>query len=149
MTRLASKHKVPEKVINSIFNNANVGEVTECWEWNKSIGSHGYGQVGWTLAGGVSVGTTAHRIAWIATNGLIPEGMTIDHLCRNKKCINPSHLRLLTNEENARGNSHTLKTHCPAKHEYSGSNLYVDPSGHRRCRKCESLRYLARKKVGA
>ncbi|MDB2192085.1 HNH endonuclease signature motif containing protein [Mycobacteroides abscessus] len=44
--------------------------------------------------------TGAHRASWIVANGPIPEGMTIDHLCRNKLCVNPSHMEVVTNQEN-------------------------------------------------
>lgn len=76
----------------------------ECWETTYSIGTHGYGQVGWWENGRSRV-TTAHRAAWTYHNGPIPEGMTIDHICRNRKCVNPSHLQLLTNLQNAISNS--------------------------------------------
>jgi len=49
--------------------------------------------------------TLAHRAAWTAVYGQIPEGMTIDHLCKNRRCVNVEHLRLLTNYENARRTS--------------------------------------------
>ena len=77
--------------------------VGDCWETTYSVGSHGYGQVGWSVKG-KNYGTTTHRAAWTFYNGPIPDGMTIDHICHNRKCVNPSHLQLLTNLENARKN---------------------------------------------
>ena len=62
--------------------------------------------------------------------------MTVDHKCHNRVCCNPSHLRLLTNVENATDNLQGRKTHCPHGHPYWGENLYVSPRGDRRCRTC-------------
>ena len=68
-----------------------------------SVGSHGYAQIGWQ-DGGERTMITAHRAAWVHVNGQVPEGMTIDHMCRSRRCVNPRHLRALTNFENARRN---------------------------------------------
>lgn len=69
-----------------------------------SVASHGYAQIGWTDDQGRTV-TTAHRAAWVAWNGQIPEGATIDHVCKERRCVNPLHLRMLSNFENARRTS--------------------------------------------
>lgn len=100
-----------------------------------STGSHGYGQIGWN-EDGTKIVTLTHRVAWELEHGPIPDDMTIDHLCRNRRCCNPSHLRLLTNPANGRNNGQATKTHCPAGHRYGGNNLYVSPEGYRRCRAC-------------
>lgn len=113
-----------------------VGEPNECWPWSQSIGSHGYGQA-WD---GITV-RLAHRCAWELTHGRIPDGLTIDHICRTRRCCNPAHLRLLTNLNNATDNGQGRKTHCPSGHPYSGANLYIQPSnGSRRCRACAANR---------
>jgi len=106
-----------------------------CIETTYSTGSHGYGQVGWHDGDRRFMALT-HRVAWTTHNGPIPDGMTVDHTCRNRKCLNPDHLRLLTNSENASDNGFRSRTHCPSGHPYAGPNLYVDPSGGRRCRAC-------------
>ena len=107
----------------------------ECWMWKQSVGSHGYGQT----FDGITV-RLAHRVAWALANGQqIPNDMTVDHICRNRTCVNPAHLRLLTNEDNARDNGQGRKTHCPAGHPYSGDNLYVNRRGHRKCLACQTL----------
>ena len=73
-----------------------------CYVSTYSVGSHGYAQIGWSEHGGTRT-VTAHRAAWVHAHGTqIPEGMTIDHLCKNSRCVNPNHLRLLSNYENAR-----------------------------------------------
>jgi hypothetical protein len=74
-----------------------------CYVSWYSVGSHGYAQVGW-YDGIRTINTLCHIVAWVAVNGPIPEGFTVDHTCRNQKCVNVSHMRLLTNLENARRN---------------------------------------------
>lgn len=72
-----------------------------CHVSTYSTASHGYAQIGWHDETGRR-GTTAHRAAWTAVFGQIPDGMTIDHVCHNRRCVNVAHLRQLTNFENAR-----------------------------------------------
>ena len=85
-----------------------VGAQDECWLWTMSIGSHGYGQ---TSYGGKRV-RTAHRLAYELTHGPLPAGMHVLHNCDERRCCNPAHMRLGTNEENiadkvARGRTHS------------------------------------------
>ena len=61
-----------------------------------SVASHGYAQIGWSRTSGRGM-TTAHRAAWVHANGQIPDGMTIDHMCKNRRCVNVKHLRVLSN----------------------------------------------------
>ena len=72
----------------------------DCWISTYKTGNHGYAQLGWTDAGKSTV-VLAHRAAWEAANGPIPDGMTVDHICFERRCVNPAHLRLLTHAENA------------------------------------------------
>jgi len=72
-----------------------------CWISRYSTASHGYAQIGWQDAGRRSV-VLAHRAAWVHVNGQMPLGMTLDHLCKERRCVNPAHLRMLPNFENAR-----------------------------------------------
>jgi hypothetical protein len=67
-----------------------------------SVASHGYAQIGWGNKVDGRGMTTAHRAAWVYVNGQILDGMTIDHTCKNRRCVNVDHLRMLTNHENAR-----------------------------------------------
>ena len=77
-----------------------------CFVSTYSTGSHGYAQVGWDDGSGHLLGTLCHRAAWVYCHGTqIPDGMTVDHMCHNRQCVNPDHLRLLSNFENARRTS--------------------------------------------
>lgn len=93
---------VPERVAQRAL--ANIDKQPDgCWISHYSVGTHGYAQIGWqdgTKRGSV----LAHRAAWVAVNGQVPMATTIDHTCKVRRCVNPDHLRLLPNIENARRN---------------------------------------------
>ncbi len=129
----------PERVVARLL--ANTSEADGgCIVSLYSVGSHGYSQIGWT-EGGKSRMRLGHRVAWEAEHGPIPDGLTIDHICRNRRCINVAHLRLLSNVENARMNGNWAKTHCVRGHEFTEDNTYRDKRGHRDCRACWRVRY--------
>ncbi len=93
---------IPDRVALRALRKFSVDE-SGCHLSTYSVGSHGYAQIGWhDHERGRRVMITAHRAAWSAVFGQIPEGMTIDHTCKNRRCVNVSHLRLLSNFENAR-----------------------------------------------
>lgn len=108
---------------------------SECWTWLSHRTVDGYGVM--MVAGKVR---RAHRLVWCAFRGPIPAGLQLDHLCRNRGCVNPEHLELVTLQENvARGNAgepQRARTHCPRQHPYAGANLVVWADGKRRCRRC-------------
>lgn len=103
-----------------------------CWNWRGSLNSNGYGKF---KCGGKMI--YAHRAAYERAKGPIPEGATIDHTCRNRRCCNPAHLEAVSLKENVRRSPRAHKSHCSAGHELSGDNLYVDPKGYRKCRTCK------------
>lgn len=121
-----------------------------CWEWGGSF-SLGYGRVSIRMRH-----LKAHRVAWTLMNGPIPRGLTLDHLCRNTKCVNPAHLEVVTMRENIlRGGSPTAvnaqKTYCARGHELTPANTKVRKhlgSDYRQCRAClrmtEGVRRLAK-----
>ena len=124
-----------KKLLKRFFDKISVNRKTECWEWTASL-SCGYGQISIN-----TIPRRAHRISYEIFVGEIPRHLVIDHLCRNKKCVNPKHLELVTMRENVmRGIGPTAinkaKTVCLRGHLLSGDNLYVRPNGNRECRTC-------------
>ena len=115
------------------------GAADECWLWIGTTAGKGYGQFAYSNGSG-RVREGAHRIAYTLALGPIPDGMTIDHLCRTHNCVNPAHLEAVTNRENIlRGISplaqKARQTHCVHGHSLSGDNLYQN-GNHRYCRIC-------------
>lgn len=129
---------IPDRVIERVRSRVVAGP-GDCHTSTYSTGSHGYAQIGWHDEGKRIV-TLCHRVEWIACWGEIPEGMTVDHICRNRRCVNPWHLRLLTNVDNATNNGNRHKTHCIRGHEFTVENTWVNYRGWRRCRACARLR---------
>jgi len=120
-----------------------VSKTENCWNWTGWL-RLGYGQF--------NVGRrkfAAHRVAYELTVGPIPEGMQLDHLCRNTRCVNPAHLEPVTPVENThRGTQpaadNARKTHCKNGHPLSGDNLQIVFNGRRRCRICHNTYGRAR-----
>ncbi len=114
-----------------------ISEPTDrCIEWIGCYFNHGYGRVRFRKKV-----TTAHRVAFYLAYDWLP--VSVDHLCRNIKCVNPKHLEGVTDKENIlRGFSpsaiNARKTHCIEGHELSGKNIYRKSAlrGIRRCRIC-------------
>lgn len=121
-----------------------------CWLWTASLTATGYGRFG--------VGRRserAHRVSYQALVAEIPEGSELDHLCRNRACVNPVHVEPVTHRINLlRGDGvpgrNARVTHCPNGHAYDEANTRWERDGHRRCRACERRHhrryYLANKK---
>lgn len=119
---------------------------TGCWNWAGAISSNGYG----TFAK-----DAAHRWSYRHFVGPIGDGLDLDHLCRNRSCVRPSHLEPVTRSENllrgyaARG----LPTSCKRGHDYTPENTGINPTNGRRfCRECgrsAKRAYKARQRMSA
>lgn len=114
-----------------------VTEQNECWVWTGGIAKNGYSKV--RINNRYQSG---HRAFYEHYKGPIPGGLQIDHLCRNKRCVNPDHLEAVTARVNTRRSDNLTarkarQTHCIRGHPLSGDNLYVTPKdGRRQCRIC-------------
>ncbi len=141
----------------AFWERANKRPGNACWLWSGQLNGDGYG---------ILRRSSAHRFAYELLVGKIPDGLQVDHTCSVRNCVNPTHMDLVTHEENVR-RSHARgmhdhknnalavyqrsKTHCKNGHEFTPENTRIDPSTHntRRCRTCErekTRRYLAKLK---
>lgn len=122
-----------------------------CWQWQGAIQSSGYGSV----SNGNGGSMLAHRRAYEELVAEIKPGLTIDHLCLNKLCMNPAHMEQVTVGENSR-RKNERQTHCKHGHELSGGNLRLreraDGYKYRACVKCavrHTRVYRTKKRVEA
>jgi hypothetical protein len=115
-----------------------VDPATGCWNWTGSINNSGYARMNHGYA---------HRILYELHRGPIPEGKTLDHLCRNRRCVNPGHLEVVSGHENTlRGmgvaGQNAKRTHCRKGHEFTPENTIwrerADRHPWRECRTCRA-----------
>jgi hypothetical protein len=137
---LPRKQKTKNIVIDRFNLKFDINTKNDCWNWHAAK-SDGYG----LFYDGEKV-VRAHRFSYQYFIGIIPDGLVLDHLCRNRLCVNPNHLEPVTVRKNIlRGEGPTaknaIKTHCPQGHEYNLKNTYYDGKG-RMCKACWKLRSL-------
>lgn len=120
-----------------------------CWLWDGPL-DNGYGRFWFNRKT-----LLCHRVAYEMLIGPIPLGMALDHLCRNRSCVNPEHLEIVTLGENVlrgigRSAVNARKTHCKNGHEFDAENTYFRKEGNRECIPCQRASqalWYARKKV--
>lgn len=112
-----------------------------CWQWLRSLADNGYGHYAFD-----NIREKAHRFAFKVFVGEIPDYLQLDHLCRNRGCVNPEHLEAVSSKENVRRSPiqvttiNARKTHCIRGHEFTAENTRLERNGTKRtCKTCKRL----------
>ena len=122
-----------------------INHETGCWDWTGSFTRGGYGSFSYK-----GKTTRVHRFSYTHFIGEIPEVLDIDHLCRNRACVNPLHMETVTRKVNCRrgecgkltGLQNRQKSHCPQGHPYNKENTTWDKKGERTCKICRKVSKL-------
>lgn len=137
--KLGNSRSIPPFDHERFLSKIKVNQETECWEWTLFLDRDGYGDFS------INRGHyKAHRISYDLFVKKLTPGLVIDHLCKNRKCCNPDHLREVTVTVNSLDNSdgysaiNIRKTHCVNGHEFTPENTYKRnrENGGRQCRQC-------------
>lgn len=113
-----------------------VNKTDSCWLWTGSVNIAGYGQV----RGDTGKNERAHRVAYAMLIGNIPTGLTLDHTCGVRKCVNPQHLEPVTTEENTSRHHRKRGQYCRRGHERTEENTYFPRGQGPKCKVCRAER---------
>jgi hypothetical protein len=113
------------------------GHSTPCWISKRAVTEAGYTRICWQRRWYYT-----HRLAYELFVGPIPEGLQLDHLCRQRACCNPAHLEPVTSRENTLRGTHpnaiaSRLPHCRSGHEFTPENTRLTRQGKRLCRECD------------
>ncbi len=112
-------------------------EPSACWVWRGNLNNKGYGMFRWVHENRRT--WQAHRAAYLMFVGHIADGLEIDHLCHNRRCVRPTHLEAVAHAENLRRAGEARDGHCPRGHDLAEVGVYDDPRGSRRCMECARI----------
>ena len=123
--------RLPARFWDKVLPEPNTG----CWLWTAALSVDGYGIIRYE-------GQTrqSHRVAYETLVSPVPDGLQLDHRCRQRSCANPAHLEPVTKEENHRRGLGSAQPVCRRGHPRSPENLRVEANGVRRCRPCDAIR---------
>lgn len=134
----------PEAHMNLLKFYARIQVTESCWLWTAGKSAAGYGIVcTWSRTSKIAMNRYAHRVAYELIFGPIPSGMVIDHLCRTRHCVNPTHMEPVTSGENSRRGLRKIR--CIRGHNFTDDNSYwrVEPNTGkpgRQCKECHNIR---------
>lgn len=116
---------------------AKIERTSDCWFWTGLLTHNGYGQFTYREDGKIKC-TMAHRAVYRVHVGEIPEGMTLDHLCMNRNCVNPEHLEPVTLGDNIRRSPRAVSETCKYGHVYKEQSNFYKLKKARRCHECHA-----------
>lgn len=136
----ALEHRVRTELGERFISKFSIDDETGCWTWDAYKDRRGYARFGLSKAHRSAL---AYRVAWEAVNGPVPDGLELDHLCRNASCVRPDHLEPVTHQENCQRGAvgettrarMLARTHCARGHEWTPENTR-QTSRQRKCRAC-------------
>lgn len=144
---MASKGK-RRPVADRFWAKVSGGDFSDCWNWSGARSQRtGYG----TFKVELGAYVLPHRFAYEQLRADIPVGLQIDHLCRNRACVNPWHMEPVTARVNVRRShgvaaANARRTHCVNGHPFDNRNTGLDAKrGKRWCRTCHALRERSRR----
>ncbi len=135
--------KYPIKFIERIKTKILIEPYSGCWLWTAGTRTWGYAQTSLK-----NKTYSAHKVLYEDKFGKVPDGLELDHLCKVKCCVNPSHLEAVTHTENVRRGraleairrERLSRTHCKWGHEFTTENTLSKTNGARGCRICTNIR---------